>query len=295
MTLQQAVVLALQASIMATVFGFGLEATLDDVLYLVRRPLLLARSFVAMFVIMPIIAIAMAKALALPPAVEIALVALSVSPVPPLLPGREAKAVADNRYGLGLMVIAGLLSIVTVPVAATIIGGHFTRPFEMPSATIARVVLLMAVLPLGVGLAFHAMWPAAAARLARPIDRAAKVLLLLGVIAILAGVAPSMLKLAGGGTIVAMMAFAAAGLAVGHLLGGPGPGSRTVLALSTASRHPAIAFAIAKANFPDEPNLAAAILLFLLVNLVVAIPYQKRQQRIVAAATAGSGGAPGVV
>jgi bile acid:Na+ symporter, BASS family len=288
MTLPQAVLLALQASIIATVFGFGLEATLDDVLYLVRRPFLLARSFVAMFVIMPIIAVIMARALVLPAAVEIALVALSVSPVPPLLPGREAKAAGDHSFALGLMVIAGVLSIVIVPVAAAILGGHFTRPFEMPSAAIARVVLLMAVLPLAAGLACHAMWPALAARIARPIDRAAKVLLLLGALAILAGVTPMMLKLAGSGSIVAMMVFVAAGLAVGHALGGPGAGSRTVLALSTASRHPAIALAIAKANFPDEPYLAAAIALFLVVNLIVAIPYQKRQRRLVAAATPGS-------
>ena len=47
MDLKQLVVLALQISIIATVFGFGLKATIADLLYLVHRPGLLARSLLA--------------------------------------------------------------------------------------------------------------------------------------------------------------------------------------------------------------------------------------------------------
>ncbi len=52
-----------------------------------------------------------------------------------------------------------------------------------------------------------------------------------------------------------------------------------MLALSTASRHPAIALAIAKTNFPDEPFLAATIALYLLVVTLLAIPYIKWRRR----------------
>lgn len=283
MTMQQAIMLALQGSILMTVFGFGLQATPDDVLYVVRRPSLLGRSFVAMFLIMPIIAVAMARLFALHPAVEIALIALAVSPIPPILPGREEKAGGHRSYALGLMAITGIVSIVTVPASVAILGHYLTRPFSMSSAAIARVVLVMAVLPLAAGLVCRQLWPASAARIAKPIDLVAKVLLVIGVLAILAGVLPPTYALVGNGSIVAMAAFVATGLAIGHGLGGPGAEDRTVLALSTASRHPAIALAIAKANFPDEPYLGAAIVLFLLVNLVVAIPYQLRQKRRLAA------------
>ncbi|MCU1532547.1 MAG: hypothetical protein JWO49_2118, partial [Arthrobacter sp.] len=40
--------LALQVSIMLTVFGFGLGATVEDVLYLVRHPRMLVISLVSM-------------------------------------------------------------------------------------------------------------------------------------------------------------------------------------------------------------------------------------------------------
>ena len=69
------------------------------------------------------------------------------------------------------------------------------------------------------------------------------------------------------------------GLAIGHWLGGPSAEHRLVLALSTAIRHPAIALAIAKANSPDEPQLGATITLYLLVSLLIGIPYQIWQKR----------------
>jgi BASS family bile acid:Na+ symporter len=87
------------------------------------------------------------------------------------------------------------------------------------------------------------------------------------------------LSLVGNGSIVAMAAFVVIGLAVGHALGGPSAEHRLVLALSTASRHPAIALAIAKANFPDEPHLGATIILYLLVSLLIGVPYQIWQNR----------------
>ena len=57
MDLRQAIALLVQASVFLTVAGFGLHATRDDILFLVRRPPLLARSLTAMFAIMPAAAI----------------------------------------------------------------------------------------------------------------------------------------------------------------------------------------------------------------------------------------------
>ena len=103
MTLQRAILLTLQISIVLTVFAFGLKARSDHVLHVLRQPSLLGRSFAAMFVIMPIVAVAITRVFALTPAVGISLIALSISPIPPLLPGRDTKAGAHRAFALGLM------------------------------------------------------------------------------------------------------------------------------------------------------------------------------------------------
>ena len=279
MTLQQVIVLALQVSIMLTVLGFGLAATFDDVLYLARRPSLLVRSLLAMLVIMPIVAVIIARTFALTPAVEIALVALAIAPIPPLLPGKEQKAGGHASYALGLMATVGLLSIATVPLTMELLGRFSGRPFAMAPGAVAKIILMSALVPLVVGLAFRAALPEVAARLVKPMGLVAKVLLAVGGLAILAGVGPAMLALVGNGTLLAMIVVVTVGLAVGHLMGGPNEDHSVVLALSTASRHPAIALAVAKANFPDEPNLAAAVLLYMVVAAVVGIPYQMWRKR----------------
>jgi BASS family bile acid:Na+ symporter len=284
MTRQQIILLAVQASIFLTVFGFGLQATRDDLLYLVRRPGMLVRSLVAMFLIMPLFVLLVARVFEFHPAVEIALVALALSPVPPLLPRRQVKAGGQGSYGLGLMATAALLSIASVPLALNVVGWILGLPLAIAPAAVARVVLISILLPLAAGMGFHTLAPRLAERIARPVGLLATGLLALGAIAILAGALPVALSLIGNGTILVIVAFVAFGLAVGHYLGGPTDEERVVLALSTACRHPALALAIAGATFPDEKRVVGAIVLYLLLNLMVAIPYESRMRGKVAAA-----------
>jgi len=73
--------------------------------------------------------------------------------------------------------------------------------------------------------------------------------------------------------------FAVTGLVIGDVLGGPDPRHSAVLGLATACRHPALAFAVATTNFPDQ-RFGPTIVLYLLVSAIVGIPYvawRKRQ------------------
>jgi BASS family bile acid:Na+ symporter len=140
------------------------------------------------------------------------------------------------------------------------------------------------MLPLGLGVAVHSFVPALAERMAKPIAQIAGIGLLACVVAILFAAAPAIWTLVGNGTVIALAAFVLFGLTIGHFLGGPVPENRTSLALSTASRHPGIALALAQANFPEQKLAMAAVLLYLLVNAIVAIPYllwTKRRQAVV--------------
>jgi len=282
MNTQALILHCLQASIIGTVFSFGLQATVSDALFLVRHPGLLLRSVVAIFIVMPLVAIVMVEVFALTRATEIALVVLALAPIPPLLPKKESKAGGEGAYALGLMVVMGLLAIVMVPLLASLLGSWFDRDFCMPPQAIAKVIVIMIVLPLLAGMVARALAPALAAKLARPIALASMVLLLCAAAPILFAAMPIVFNLLHSGTLLAIVAFILIGLGVGQLVAGKGPQRQTVLALSTASRHPAIALAIAKTNFPDEPFLAATIVLYLLVVTVLALPYVKWRRRTTA-------------
>jgi BASS family bile acid:Na+ symporter len=94
----------------------------------------------------------------------------------------------------------------------------------------------------------------------------------LAIVALLAGSWRAVWAAIDAGSVIAMLAFVLAGLAIGHRLGGAIREHSTVLALSTACRHPAIALSIASANFPDQP-FAGTILLYLIINALAGMPY----------------------
>jgi BASS family bile acid:Na+ symporter len=272
--------LVLQVSIALIVFSIALRAGPGSVTSLLRRPSLLLRSLLAMSVVMPIVAVAMSALFHLRPEVETALILLSISPVPPVLPGKQSKAGGGMSYAVGLLTIAALVSIVTVPLSMALIGKLFDQDLRVPVNVIAKVVGISVIIPLVLGTIVARISPAFAERAAKPIKTVSMVLVLLGLVPILFFMWPAIQGLFGDFTLVALALFTIVGLAVGHLLGGGNPEDRTVLALSTAIRHPGVAVAIAGVITEDKKIIAAAVLLAALVGAIVTMPYVKARKKV---------------
>ena len=279
MSLQTLVPVVLKASVLLNVFAIGLRASAQDATYLFRRPGELIRAIFAMNVLMPAFALVLVSVIDLTPAVKIALVALSVSPIPPLLPKKLVKAGGTGSYAMGLLIAAGLLAIIFVPLAMEVIERVRHVPLQMTVVSIAALIFMTVVLPLGLGVAVHSLAPGRAERLAKPISQIAGIGLLACVVTILIAAAPIIWTLVDSGTLIALAAFVVVGLAIGHVLGGPTPENRTALAISTASRHPGIAIAIAQTNFPEQKLALAAVILYLVVNALISITYNAWTQR----------------
>jgi BASS family bile acid:Na+ symporter len=279
MNLQTLIPIVLKVSLLLSVFAIGLKASAQDATYLFRRPGELVRAIVAMNVLMPVFAVAVVLLFDLNQAVRIALVALSVSPIPPLLPNKMVKQGSTDSYAIGLLIAAGLLSIIFVPLSMKILKHGAKVPLQMPIVSVATLIFMTILLPIGLGVAVHTFAPALTERLAKPISQIAGIGLLLALLAILFSAAPAIWALIGNGTVIAFAAFVLVGLAIGHILGGPKPENRTALAISTSSRHPGVAIALAAANFPEEKLATASVLLYLLVGAVASIPYLKWNKR----------------
>src|SRR5690606_28962527 len=116
--------------------------------------------------------------------------------------------------------------------------------------------------PLLAGALVARFAPSLASRLRPLVSKIGGVSLLAATAVILVTQWRVIVELVGDGTLLAMAIFVVSGLIVGHLLGGPDADDRTVLAIATASRHPGIALAIAHINYPQETDLAAAVLIF---------------------------------
>lgn len=273
MTPAAVILLVIKASLALTVLVTGMRAGPGDHLWLFRRPSLLARTILAMNVMMPLIAVLMVSLLDLEPAVKVALVALSISPVPPLISRKALKSGGAMSFSVGLLFAVSVLSIVLVPFTAWAVGALFATPFHIPPRVVLSLVGAVILLPLAVGLLVRRFAPSFAARAARPTDKAATVLLVIGIIPVIVMSWPAIRDLLGNGTLLAMLVMSFAGLAIGHYVGGPEPDNRVVLALATAMRHPAVAITIGQAAFAGNELIRAAVLMAVVVTAVATLPY----------------------
>ena len=280
MSLIAVILLGLKISIALSVLALGLKETLSDATFLLRRPQQLGRIFLSMNVLMPLFALLMVARFPLHPAVKIALVALSVSPVPPIFPRKALKAGGTENYTVGLLAAAALLAIVIVPIAMKIVERIEGVPLQMPAGAVATLVFQTILAPLLIGIGLRVVTPSFAERAAKPIGIFASVLLILCVVPVLFGSTRAMLSLIGNGTILALAAFALVGLIIGYLLGGPELENRRVLSLATATRHPGLAAAIAHTNFPGQKLAMPAIALYLIVSGIVSAFASTRGTRV---------------
>jgi BASS family bile acid:Na+ symporter len=268
------------ASMALLVVSLGLRSTAGDAEYLFRRPRLLVQSVVAMYVVMPLVVIGLVMQLGLRPPVKIALAALALSPVPPFLPGKQLKLASCEGYIYGLLVAASVLAIVLVPAVTAYLAAHIVSGPHVRAGPVLRIVALTVFLPLAAGMSLRRLWPERAPAWAPPLHALGTVLLIVGFLPVLVAQWGSVRSVVGDGTLLAIVVATCIGLLVGHVLGGPDPRHRTVLALATASRHPGVALAIASAGFPDQKLVPAAVLLAVLVGVGATAPYSAWRARV---------------
>ncbi|MGA8047620.1 MAG: bile acid:sodium symporter [Dermatophilaceae bacterium] len=267
-----------QIAVALTVIGYGLSAKRSDIWHVFRRPRLLIVSVLAMFVVMPVVALALELYLDFDHATRVAVVVLALTPIPALLPRTEIATGGRPSYAIGLAFAVAALSVVLVPFFVSFLGRVMSRPFGVSPSTIFSTVLVQILAPLAMGLLVQRLAPRIADRIGPLAVTVANVLMGIAILVLLVLVAPALLEVATLATLLGITLFVAAGLAVGHVMGGPDPDHAVVLALACANRNPGLAIGIAAANFPNE-SFAAVMILYAVLVGVVTKPYIRWQTR----------------
>jgi bile acid:Na+ symporter, BASS family len=270
--LQTLIPVLLTLSLAGLVLAVGLNASRQDLLYVLTRPALLFRAIASVLVIPPIVAGVLIALLPIDPVAKAGIMLMAISPVPPLVPGKELGVGGRKNYAYGLYVAMALFTVVSVPLVMAITTTLFDRSGHVSVVGIAQTTFLGVLLPLAIGLAVRAMAPGIASRAWGIVYKLSMLLVLAAFLPIIIKVWPAIQQLVGNGTVVVMAIVTLICLAVGHTLGGPELRDRATLAVASSVRHPGIAMSIASASFND-PRISAAVLLFMLVGLVVSIPY----------------------
>jgi BASS family bile acid:Na+ symporter len=265
------------ATVFAVMFAIGVAMDVRDLRWALSQPALVARSLLSVMVIVPVVAILIARWLDISREAEIGIALMAISPGAPVALRRSLDAGGHHSFAAVLQLLMASAAIVTMPLSVAILNVVHGTHGEVAVAIVAKQVLVAQLVPLCLGLAIHRVWPAFAARIESTVRRLAAVMLASFAVVVLAAIwrlvfaAGFMLTLG----VVVMTALA---LGIGRLLGGPARETRTAVAISSALRNPGLALLVATGN-GAPPEVSATIFAYLIWSGVTVTAYLAFRRR----------------
>ena len=265
--------LVFKVSVAMLILSIGMTATKNEIVYLWRRPILFLKSIVAMYIIMPMVAVLMMIILDLPPRTEVALVILGICAGAPLLPKKLIEIGGDPDYVFSLIVTTSLIAIITVPTSLFILAKAISlETADISPLHVARVLVRPFLLPLMIGMLFRLVKPKLADQIGSPMLKLASAIFALSVLTALI-LKIRLVLMVDLSSFLAFAIFTLSAIITGHLLGGPISSNRNALAVACASRHIGLALLIAaNARGPHTLPLVAA---YLVASTLVTVAYIK--------------------
>lgn len=244
----------------------------------------LAGILAAQAVMLPLIAWAISRGLALPRELAVGLLLVAACPVGDIANFYTLLARGDLRYSVLLNILSCLLSIGTMAAVYRLYGWLDGEPFPMAVPMLSMVLRLVGLiaLPLAAGLAIRAWRPGLADRLSLPARgiTLAGVVWLVGLVVIMQG---TTLRIIAGPAALGSLLFVLLGLGAGALVSclfARDGDRRVAIAFSFPVRNVALAAAIAVTMMGRVEYAAFAVVYFVVevvVMLAVAGRVRKRQ------------------
>jgi BASS family bile acid:Na+ symporter len=267
--------LAVLVFVVTCMVAAGLGLSVRDIIAPLRRARLVVLAVIANFLIVPAIAFALTEVVPLDRPHAIGLLLLGGAAGAPFLPKLAELARGDLAFSVGLMLLLTVGSVVFMPIALPLlIPGLSADPWP-----ILRPLLFTMLLPLAVGMVVKRQSGRWASRLEPVVKRVSNVSLILALVLLIGLNFEAMLGTFGSGAVAVAMVFVLLSLVAGYALGGPAPGTRSVLGLGTGQRNIAAALVIATQNFTD-PGVVVMLLVSTFAGLVVLLFAARRFARL---------------
>lgn len=261
--------LAVVTFVISSMLAMGASLTVAQIVEPLRNGWLVLGALIANFVLMPLAAILVAKALRLEDALAVGLLLTACTAGAPFLPKLAQLARGGVAFAIGLMTLLMVATVAYLPIVL---------PRLIPNATvdpwkIARSLLVLMLLPLVLGLVLRARYAQLATRVKSALDKISNISLILVVVLITALNIDKVVALFGTYGILAALLFIAIGLGVGWLFGGRTAGLRRVLALGTAQRN--IGAALIVGGTLGDPKVVVMVLVIAILGLIVLLPLSR--------------------
>lgn len=268
--LSKASTLAMLCFVISSMLAMGMGLSIAEIIGPLRDLRLILFALAANFVLMPLVAFGLATVLRLDEPLGNGLLVLGCAAGAPFLPKLAELAKGNLPFAVGTMVLLMVTTVAYMPIIVPLLlEGVSVKPGKM-----AQSLILLMLLPLGVGLVLKARYTRFAEKAKPGFDRFSNISLILLVLLITAANVDKVVQVFGTRGIFAGLLFIVLGVGIGWLLGGPRADTRWVLGLGTGQRNIAAALVVATQSFRD-PQVVVMVIVVAIVGLIVLMPFSR--------------------
>jgi BASS family bile acid:Na+ symporter len=257
--------------VVTSMLAMGLSLTIPQIIQPLKNLRLVVLALLANFVLVPLLAYAITRLIPLEQSLQIGLILLATAAGAPFLPKLVQGAKGNIAFGVGLMVLLMIVTIIYVPIVLPLlITGVEVNPWD-----IAQSLIVLMLIPLAIGLLIKSHSPESAVQWQPVMNKISSLAILVLLVLGLGLNASNIISLIGTGGLLALLLFIVGSLLIGMLLGGHDPAIRNVMGLGTAQRNISAAIVVAAQNF-SEGNTLVLILVAAILMLLILLPIAKR-------------------
>jgi BASS family bile acid:Na+ symporter len=257
--------------VITSMLSMGMSLTMAQIIQPLKNARLVTLALLANFVLVPLLAYGITLVIPLEQSLVIGLIVLGTAAGAPFLPKLVQGARGDIAFGVGLMVLLMVVSIIYIPVVLPLLlQGVSVNPWD-----IAQSLIVLMLIPLAIGLLIKSHSPESAAQWQPVMNKISSLTILILLVVGLGLNASNILSLIGSGGLLALLLLIVGSLVIGFLLGGRDPSVRSVMGLGTAQRNLSAAIVVTAQNF-TEGNTMTFILVASILMLLVLLPTAKR-------------------
>jgi len=264
MVIEQPLLQVLAITFLVTaMLSMGLQTTRQEVGRALGDRRFLGKALLANLVLVPALGLLAVSTAPVSREVKLGIALLSLAPGAPFGIQFTRKVKGRAALAIGLALLLTLIALVYTPPAAAVF-----LPLEasvrLRYGRVVAAVLLYLALPAAAGMGLHRWTPEVARALAKPLFVLATVAFV--ALMILSGdLKREATHAIGPAGLLSMLTIIGGAMVIGWWLGGPDPGRRRVLAVSTSMRNVAIALLIARHGFASTAVEATVVAFFALM------------------------------
>ena len=255
------------AFVMSSVLSVGMFLSWQQILVPLRQFRLLALALLANFVVVPVVAVALARGMSLNEPQSVGLILLGAAAGAPFVPKLIETARGDVALSVATMVLLMVGSLICLPLLLPIMLPGVT----VNSGKIAQSLLITMIFPLVLGLVLKAFLPAWADGLRPFLNLISQITLLLSLTLICVHQFHGLQQLIVTWAIPACVTLVVVSFVIGFAVGGPARSSRETMGFGTAGRNIPAALLVGGQNF-ENPEVMLMIILSALVSVVIFVP-----------------------